>query len=71
MGASLHVRRHPEAPERRDASSGAGSGCRDAHQERARSGPRGAGPRDSQSATQSENPGAAVSARPRQIADNS
>jgi len=30
MGASLHVRLHPEAPKRRDASGGAGSGCRDA-----------------------------------------
>ena len=67
MGASLRVRLYPEAPERRDASGGAGSGCRNVHQERARSGPRGAGLRDDQSATQRENPGGAVSARPRQI----
>jgi hypothetical protein len=39
MGASLHVRPHPEAPKRRDASGYAGSARRDAHQERARSGP--------------------------------
>jgi len=37
MGASLYVRLHPEALRRRDAFDGAGSGCRDAHQERARS----------------------------------
>ena len=39
MGASLRVRLHPEALERRDASGGADSGCRDAHRERARSAP--------------------------------
>src|SRR5215471_18655860 len=41
MGASLPVRLHLEAPKRRDASGGAGSGYRDAYQERARSGARG------------------------------
>jgi hypothetical protein len=55
MGASLHVRPHPEAPNRRDAAGF------DAIRSGPRSGPSSAGPRDDQSATRSESSGGAVS----------